>query len=78
MNRIGFVGLGSMGAPLAGRLLPGNQVYGTNRTRAKASALIERGLIAGLFQALARTAPAAAAGPGKSAISAAGAGPKAA
>ena len=45
MNRIGFVGLGSMGAPLAGRLLPGNQVYGTNRTRAKASALIGQGLI---------------------------------
>jgi 3-hydroxyisobutyrate dehydrogenase-like beta-hydroxyacid dehydrogenase len=34
-----------MGAPLAGRLLGGNQVYGTNRTRAKASTLIEQGLI---------------------------------
>jgi 3-hydroxyisobutyrate dehydrogenase len=45
MNRIGFVGLGSMGAPLAGHLLPGNQVQGTNRTKAKASALIEQGLI---------------------------------
>jgi 3-hydroxyisobutyrate dehydrogenase-like beta-hydroxyacid dehydrogenase len=45
MNRIGFVGLGSMGAPLAGRLLGGNQVQGTNRTKAKASALIEQGLI---------------------------------
>ncbi|HEY2307215.1 MAG TPA: NAD(P)-dependent oxidoreductase [Streptosporangiaceae bacterium] len=45
MNKIGFVGLGSMGAPLAGRLLPGNQVQGTNRTKGKASALIERGLI---------------------------------
>jgi 3-hydroxyisobutyrate dehydrogenase-like beta-hydroxyacid dehydrogenase len=45
MTTIGFVGLGSMGAPLAGRLLPGNQVYGTNRTRAKASALIRQGLI---------------------------------
>src|SRR5437762_5568672 len=45
MYKIGFVGLGSMGAPLAGRLLPGNQVQGTNRTRAKASALIEQGLI---------------------------------
>src|ERR1022692_1639799 len=45
MNKIGFVGLGSMGAPLAGRLLGGNQVYGTNRTRAKASALTEQGLI---------------------------------
>lgn len=45
MNTIGFVGLGSMGAPLARRLLPGNQVQGTNRTRAKASALVEEGLI---------------------------------
>src|ERR1022692_5040667 len=45
MTTIGFAGLGSMGAPLAGRLLQGNQVYGTNRTRAKASALIEQGLI---------------------------------
>lgn len=44
MNKIGFVGLGSMGAPLAGRLLPGNQVYGTNRTKAKAEALIKQGL----------------------------------
>ncbi len=45
MNTIGFVGLGSMGAPLAGRLLPGNQVQGTNRTKARASALIEQGMI---------------------------------
>jgi 3-hydroxyisobutyrate dehydrogenase-like beta-hydroxyacid dehydrogenase len=45
MTTIGFVGLGSMGAPLARRLLDGNQVYGTNRTRAKASALIDQGLI---------------------------------
>lgn len=45
MTAIGFVGLGSMGAPLAGRLLGDNQVYGTNRTRAKADALVERGLI---------------------------------
>jgi 3-hydroxyisobutyrate dehydrogenase-like beta-hydroxyacid dehydrogenase len=44
MTRIGFVGLGAMGAPLAGRLLPGNQVQGTNRTRAKANELIERGM----------------------------------
>jgi 3-hydroxyisobutyrate dehydrogenase-like beta-hydroxyacid dehydrogenase len=41
---IGFVGLGAMGAPLAGRLLDGNRVLGTNRTRGKANALIERGL----------------------------------
>lgn len=45
MTTIGFVGLGAMGAPLAGRLLDGNQVYGTNRTRAKAEALVERGLV---------------------------------
>jgi 3-hydroxyisobutyrate dehydrogenase-like beta-hydroxyacid dehydrogenase len=45
MTRIGFVGLGSMGAPLAGRLLPGNEVQGTNRTRARASALIAQGMI---------------------------------
>lgn len=45
MNKIGFVGLGSMGAPLAARLLSGNQVQGTNRTKAKAAALIEQGLI---------------------------------
>ena len=45
MNKLGFVGLGSMGAPLAARLLPGNQVQGTNRTKAKAAALIEQGLI---------------------------------
>jgi len=45
MTTVGFVGLGSMGAPIAGRLLAGNQVHGTNRTRAKAAALIEQGLI---------------------------------
>jgi 3-hydroxyisobutyrate dehydrogenase-like beta-hydroxyacid dehydrogenase len=32
MTRIGFVGLGSMGAPIAARLLRTNTVYGTNRT----------------------------------------------
>ncbi len=45
VTTIGFVGLGSMGAPIAGRLLQGNTVYGTNRTKAKAGALIEQGLI---------------------------------
>jgi 3-hydroxyisobutyrate dehydrogenase-like beta-hydroxyacid dehydrogenase len=45
MTTIGFVGLGSMGAPLARRLLRGNRVYGTNRTPAKAAALLEQGLI---------------------------------
>jgi 3-hydroxyisobutyrate dehydrogenase-like beta-hydroxyacid dehydrogenase len=47
MSKIGIVGLGSMGAPIAGRLLDlqlGNQVYGTNRTRSKASRLVARGL----------------------------------
>jgi 3-hydroxyisobutyrate dehydrogenase-like beta-hydroxyacid dehydrogenase len=44
-TRIGFVGLGAMGAPLAGRLLYRNKVYGTNRTKSKASALIAEGLI---------------------------------
>jgi 3-hydroxyisobutyrate dehydrogenase-like beta-hydroxyacid dehydrogenase len=44
-TRIGFVGLGSMGEPLAGRLLYRNQVFGTNRTASKASALIDKGLI---------------------------------
>jgi 3-hydroxyisobutyrate dehydrogenase-like beta-hydroxyacid dehydrogenase len=42
--RIGFVGLGSMGGPLANRLLYRNQVFGTNRTRSKASALMANGL----------------------------------
>jgi 3-hydroxyisobutyrate dehydrogenase-like beta-hydroxyacid dehydrogenase len=44
MTTIGFIGLGTMGAPIAGRLLDGNRVYGTNRTRARAEALIEQGL----------------------------------
>ena len=44
MTTVGFVGLGAMGTPIAGRLLDGNKVYGTNRTKAKAAALIERGL----------------------------------
>ena len=44
-TRIGFVGLGSMGAPLAGRLLYRNKVFGTNRTKSRASALIAEGLI---------------------------------
>jgi 3-hydroxyisobutyrate dehydrogenase-like beta-hydroxyacid dehydrogenase len=45
MTAIGFIGLGAMGAPLAGRLLSDNQMYGTNRTRSKADALTERGLV---------------------------------
>ncbi|MEA2197520.1 MAG: hypothetical protein QOJ25_1571, partial [Solirubrobacteraceae bacterium] len=46
MSTVGFVGLGAMGSRIAGRLLDaGHQVYGTNRTAAKAQPLIERGLI---------------------------------
>jgi 3-hydroxyisobutyrate dehydrogenase-like beta-hydroxyacid dehydrogenase len=39
MSSIGFAGLGSMGAPIAGRLLQGHQVFGTNRTKEKAAGL---------------------------------------
>jgi 3-hydroxyisobutyrate dehydrogenase-like beta-hydroxyacid dehydrogenase len=46
MTSVGFIGLGAMGGRLAGRLLDaGYQVHGYNRTKDKASALIERGLI---------------------------------
>ena len=46
MTRIGFVGLGAMGSRMAGRFLAsGHQVYGTNRTAAKAAPLIDRGLV---------------------------------
>jgi 3-hydroxyisobutyrate dehydrogenase-like beta-hydroxyacid dehydrogenase len=45
MSAVGFVGLGTMGGRIAGRLLAaGHDVYGTNRTKAKAAPLIERGL----------------------------------
>jgi 3-hydroxyisobutyrate dehydrogenase-like beta-hydroxyacid dehydrogenase len=45
MSAVGFIGLGAMGSRLAGRLLDsGNEVHGTNRTRAKAQTLIDRGL----------------------------------
>jgi 3-hydroxyisobutyrate dehydrogenase-like beta-hydroxyacid dehydrogenase len=44
MTTIGFVGLGSMGAPIASRLMRDHQVFGTNRTKAKAAPLIEQGL----------------------------------
>jgi len=45
MAKIGVVGLGAMGGRIAGRLLSqGHDVYGTNRTRSKADALIEQGL----------------------------------
>lgn len=46
MTALGFVGLGAMGSRIAGRLLAaGHVVYGTNRTRGKADALVERGLV---------------------------------
>ncbi|HEY5196017.1 MAG TPA: NAD(P)-dependent oxidoreductase [Solirubrobacteraceae bacterium] len=46
MTAIGFVGLGAMGGRIAGRLLAcGNVVYGTNRTRSRAGALVDGGLI---------------------------------
>jgi 3-hydroxyisobutyrate dehydrogenase-like beta-hydroxyacid dehydrogenase len=45
MSTLGFIGLGAMGSRIAGRLLDhANQVYGTNRTEAKAEPLIDRGL----------------------------------
>ena len=44
MTTIGFIGLGSMGTPIAGRLLAGNKVFGTNRTKTKAATLVERGM----------------------------------
>jgi 3-hydroxyisobutyrate dehydrogenase-like beta-hydroxyacid dehydrogenase len=43
---IGFVGLGAMGGRIAGRLLgAGHRVFGTNRTKARAAPLIDRGLV---------------------------------
>jgi prephenate dehydrogenase len=45
MSAVGFVGLGAMGGPIAGRLLAaGHELHGTNRTPAKAQPLIEHGL----------------------------------
>ncbi len=42
---IGFIGLGAMGSRIATRLIDaGYPVYGTNRTRAKAKPLIDRGM----------------------------------
>jgi 3-hydroxyisobutyrate dehydrogenase-like beta-hydroxyacid dehydrogenase len=44
-SAVGFVGLGTMGGRIAGRLLAsGDQVHATNRTVAKAQPLIARGL----------------------------------
>jgi 3-hydroxyisobutyrate dehydrogenase-like beta-hydroxyacid dehydrogenase len=45
MSTVGFVGLGTMGSRVAGRLLAsGEQVHATNRTVAKAQPLIAQGL----------------------------------
>src|SRR5215210_3747647 len=45
ITRVGFVGLGTMGGRIAGRLLAcGHEVHATNRTVAKAQPLIDRGL----------------------------------
>ncbi|MFC9842619.1 NAD(P)-dependent oxidoreductase [Streptomyces sp. NPDC060223] len=44
MATIGFVGLGAMGSRIAGRLLDGNQVYGTNRTQSRAIELMDQGM----------------------------------
>ena len=46
MTAIGVVGLGAMGSRIAGRLASvGHEVYVTNRTRARADALIDQGAI---------------------------------
>ncbi|HEX3826443.1 MAG TPA: NAD(P)-dependent oxidoreductase [Sporichthyaceae bacterium] len=46
MTTVGFVGLGTMGSRMAGRLLKaGHQVHGTDRTETKAAALVARGLL---------------------------------
>jgi 3-hydroxyisobutyrate dehydrogenase-like beta-hydroxyacid dehydrogenase len=44
MTVIGFAGLGAIGSRIAGRLLDGNQLYGTNRTAARAGELTGRGM----------------------------------
>ncbi len=44
MTKIGFIGLGAMGSRIAGRLLDAHEVYGTNRSTAKASDLVTRGM----------------------------------
>jgi 3-hydroxyisobutyrate dehydrogenase-like beta-hydroxyacid dehydrogenase len=46
MAALGFVGLGVMGGGIARRLLAaGHEVHGYNRTREKAEALVEQGLV---------------------------------
>jgi len=46
MANVGFIGLGQMGGRLVKRLIDaGHQVYGYNRTRAKAESLIQSGML---------------------------------
>lgn len=46
MAKLGFVGLGLMGSRIVKRLLDaGHEVYGYNRTRAKAESLIQAGML---------------------------------
>jgi 3-hydroxyisobutyrate dehydrogenase-like beta-hydroxyacid dehydrogenase len=58
MARLGFIGLGVMGSHMVQRLLAaGHMVTGYNRTRAKAQALLQRGMLWGETPAqVARTA----------------------
>ena len=45
MSSVGVIGLGTMGSRIAARLIDaGNEVFGTNRTRARAEPLIARGM----------------------------------
>src|SRR3954451_10028485 len=58
MTAVGFIGLGAMGGPIAGRLLAaGHELNGTSRARSRAQPLIDRGLI---WHATPREAAAAA------------------
>ena len=45
MSTVGFVGLGTMGGAITGRLLDGgHDVHGSNRTAPKAQPMVDRGL----------------------------------
>src|SRR5882672_10840742 len=45
MANLGFIGLGTMGSQMAGRLLgKGHVVTGYNRTRSKAQSLVDQGM----------------------------------
>jgi 3-hydroxyisobutyrate dehydrogenase-like beta-hydroxyacid dehydrogenase len=49
MTTIGFVGLGAMGSRIAGRLLEGNTLYGTNRTASRAPGATARPARSGML-----------------------------